>query len=113
MGTSFKGMGGFRKELLIQLIKRFSRNSFSYKEASTVPGFSRAVFMNLYSDGFLKRTSKGLPLQYGITSAPIRSQKEREVTPGVAHSDTTILVIRQEGGCLCSGGQSEHSNCFG
>jgi hypothetical protein len=98
MGTSFKGMGVFRKELLIQLIERFGRNSFSYKEASTLPGFSRAVFMTLYADGLLKKASKGLPLRYGIISASIRSQKEQKVTPEMAQPDTPIPIIHQERG---------------
>jgi hypothetical protein len=106
-------MGGFRKELLIQLIKRFGRNSFSYKEASTVPGFFRAAFMTLYADGLIKKASKGMPLRYGITSAPIRSKKEQDVVPRMAQSETTILVIFPERGCLCSGGQSEYRSCFG
>jgi len=98
MGTSLKGMGVFRKELLIQIIEKFGRKSFTYREVSTIPGFSRAVFMNLYTDGLLKKTSKGLPLQYSIASTPIRSRKEQNSPPLKVGSDITFHAISERGG---------------
>ena len=99
MGTSLKGMGAFRRELLLQLITRFRRASFTFREASTIPGFSRAVFMTLYKDGMLKKASKGLPLRYSIASTP---NNERNSPSMKVKSDIASAVSR-DGGCLCSG----------
>jgi|SRR5208337_1465710 len=99
MGTSFKGMGVFRKEFLIHLIRKFGRSSFSYNEASTVPEFSRAVFMNLYADGMLKKASKELPLRYSISSSPVKRWEDRDSPDTAVESD---VAISHEGGDLCS-----------
>ena len=103
MGSALKGMGAFRRELLMQIITRFGRKSFSFKEASTVPGFSRAAFMNLYTDGLLKKTSKSLPLRYSISAAPIKSRKEQNSPSEAVESEDVFITIPWEGGSLCSG----------
>jgi hypothetical protein len=99
MGTSLKGFGAFRRQLLIQLITRFGRKSFTFEEASTVQGFTRATFMKLYADGLLKKVSKSLPLRYSIVSA---QNNERNSPSRPVESDNAILGIYENGRCLCS-----------
>jgi len=73
-------MGAFRKQLLLEIIARFGRVSFSYKEASTLPGFDRSTFMLLFQDGMLKKASQGLPLRYSIISRSVEDIRKQNFT---------------------------------
>lgn len=101
MGTCLKGMGAFRKQLLLEIIRQFGRESFSYKEASTLPGFDRSTFMSIYQDGLLKKASTGLPLRYSIISRSVEDIRKERHCCGTGRASPKVEYKTRGGGICC------------
>jgi len=102
MSTCMKGMGAFRKQLLLEIIDRFGRDSFSYKEASTLPVFDRSTFMTLYHDRLLKKASQGFPLRYSIISRSVDDIKNHNNRKSTVDRSRPLLDDTPRGGGTCS-----------
>lgn len=106
MGTCLKGLGAFRKQLLLEIIAKFGRASFSYKDASSLPGFDRSTFMNLYQDRLIKKASPGIPLRYSIISRSLVDIKRQKPESDVDGNCQCIKSIANGGGACCDNKQA-------
>jgi len=102
MGTTFRGGGSYKRDLLLEIYANFGFTEFTFSAAAEIPGFERGIFYKLHSDGWLacKKPSYGpyiwrlrrifqnillttnLPLkQIHLSKAPIRKNEKQNGLP--------------------------------
>lgn len=61
MGTSLKGYGSYKRDLLLNIYANFGFTDFTYSAAAEMQGFDRGAFYNLYCDGWLSCKKNDTP----------------------------------------------------